>query len=68
MKTFPEMDLMFTASSYVKMLHFLHVSIYNKANSGLMSLPFSNLVMPVSVSGIFLQHLHSFVLKGHIIL
>jgi hypothetical protein len=64
MKTFPEMDLIFTASSYVKMLHLLHVSIKNKTNSGLMSFLFSNLVMPVSISVGFLQHFHSFVLKG----
>jgi len=64
MKTFPEMDLIFTASSYVKMLHLLNVSIKNKTNSGLMSFLFSNLVMPVSISVGFLQHFHSFVLKG----
>jgi hypothetical protein len=63
-KTFPEMDLIFTARIYVKMLHFLHVSIKNKTNSGLMSFLFSNLVMPVSISGEFLQLFHSFVLKG----
>lgn len=67
MKTFPEMDLIFTASSCVKMLRLLHVSTKNKTNSGLMSFLFSNLVMPVSISGVFLQHFHSFVLKGTLV-